>query len=537
MKVIKRDGRAVEYNNNKIKIAIEKANQEVSEEKRATSQEINQITDYIETLDKKRILVEDIQDIIEQKLMEIGKYELAKKYIVYRYTRALVRKQNTTDESILGLIKNTSSVSINGEDTPIIASVQRNLIAGEVSKDLTKRMLLPEKITKAHEDGVIHFHATDYFLQPIINSCLVNIADMLDNGTVINGQDIESPKSFQVACIVTTQIIAAIASSQYGEQYINVKHLGKYLRKSYEKLKTELKEFGNELSDELVEKLVDKRLKNELASGVQTIQYQINTLITTYGKAPIVTLILELDEKDEFIKENQMIVKEILKRRAEELKNNNKKGKEFSKFICIFQDEELIKLAKECNAQVNPQDIENYQYEGHFNQGVVSINLPQIALNSNKDEKIFWQLLDERLEICYEALMCRHYALLGIMSDVSPIHWQNGAIARLQTNERIDKLLKDGYSDITLGYVGVEQAVKVMLGEFVEEQNERNKLNGKIIKVLEDKAQKWKKMTGIDFVVCRDEDVESCFRLFEVDKVRYYRLLDENAIVNYLNRR
>lgn len=533
MKVIKRDGRAVEYNNNKIKIAIEKANQEVSEEKRATSQEINQITDYIETLDKKRILVEDIQDIIEQKLMEIGRYDLAKKYIVYRYTRALVRKQNTTDESILGLIKNASSVSINGEDTPIIASVQRNLIAGEVSKDLTKRMLLPEKITKAHEDGVIHFHATDYFLQPIINSCLVNIGDMLDNGTVINGQDIETPKSFQVACIVTTQIIAAIASSQYGEQYINVKHLGKYLRKSYEKLKNELKEFKTELSDELVEKLVDKRLKNELASGVQTIQYQINTLITTYGKAPIVTLILELDEKDEYIKENTMIVKEILKQRSEELKNNNKTGKEFSKFICNFEDEELINIAKKCNAQINIQDIENYQYEGHFNQGVVSINLPQIALDSNKDEKTFWKLLDERLEICYEALMCRHYALLGIMSDVSPIHWQNGAIARLQTNERIDKLLKDGYSDITLGYVGLEQTVKVMLGDLVEEQSEKNKLNAKIIKFLEDKVQKWKKMTGIDFVVCRDENVESCFSLFEVDKVKYGRVLNENDVKDY----
>lgn len=537
MKVIKRDGRAVEYNNNKIKIAIEKANQEVTQEKRATVQEINQITEYIETLDKKRILVEDIQDIIEQKLMEIGRYDLAKKYIVYRYTRALVRKQNTTDESILGLIKNASSVSINGEDTPIIASVQRNLIAGEVSKDLTKRMLLPEKITKAHEDGVIHFHATDYFLQPIINSCLVNIGDMLDNGTVINGQDIETPKSFQVACIVTTQIIAAIASSQYGEQYINIKHLGKYLRKSYEKFKTELKEFEKELSEECIEKLVNKRLKNELIAGVQTIQYQINTLITTYGKAPIVTLILELDEKDEYIKENMMIVKEILKQRVEEMKKSHLIGKEFSKFICKFicefQDEELINLAKECNAQVNSQDIGNYQYEGHFNQGIVSINLPQIAINSNKDEKVFWQLLDERLEICYDALMCRHYALLGIMSDVSPIHWQNGAIARLQANEKIDRLLKDGYSDITLGYIGLEQTVKMMLGDLYEEQCEKNRLNGKVIKVLEDKVQKWKKMTGINFVVCEDEDVESCFRLFEVDMVRYSRLLEENGIVDY----
>ena len=228
-----------------------------------------------------------------------------------------------------------------------------------------------------------------------------------------------------------------------------------------------------------------------------------------------------------------MIIKEILKQRSEELKNNKKTGKEFSKFICNFKDEELINIAKKCNAQINIQDIENYQYEGHFNQGVVSINLPQIALNSNKDEKVFWQLLDERLEICYEALMCRHYALLGIMSDVSPIHWQNGAIARLQTNERIDKLLKDGYSDITLGYVGIEQAVKVMLDDFGEEQNEKNKLKTNILKVLEDKVQKWKKMTGIDFITCIDENTESCFRLFELDKVKYCKVLNEYGVKNY----
>ena len=318
MKVIKRDGRAVEYNSTKISVAIEKANKEVSLDKRATVEEISQITSYIESLDKKRILVEDIQDIIEQKLMELGKYDLAKKYIVYRYTRALVRKQNTTDESILGLIKNSTGILGDGESLPVIASVQRNLIAGEVSKDLTKRILLPEKISKAHEDGIIHFHATDYFLQPIINSCLVNIGDMLDNGTVINEQKIESPKSFQVACIVTTQIIAAIASSQYGKQYINVKHLGKYLRKSYDKIKFELEELDDcDLSDKAIEKIAWKRLQNELSAGVQTIQYQINTLITTYGKSPLVTLILELDTNDEYAKENAMIFSEIFKQRYE----------------------------------------------------------------------------------------------------------------------------------------------------------------------------------------------------------------------------
>ena len=324
MKVIKRDGRAVDFDREKIQIAIEKANKEVKKNERATKEEIKEIINYIQELNKKRMLVEDIQDIIEQKLMEIGKYELAKKYIVYRYTRALVRKQNTTDESILGLIRNENKelAEENSNKNTVLASTQRDYIAGEVSRDLTRRMLLPEKITKANEEGVLHFHDADYFVQPIFNCCLINIGDMLDNGTVMNGKMIESPKSFQVACTVTTQIIAAVASNQYGGQSVDMKHLGKYLRKSYDKFKKELnKKYKGKLDDKIIEDIVDTRLKSELKAGVQTIQYQINTLMTTNGQSPFVTLFLHIEDDDEYRKENAMIIEEILTQRLEGIKN------------------------------------------------------------------------------------------------------------------------------------------------------------------------------------------------------------------------
>lgn len=539
MKVIKRDGRAVEYDSDKIIVAIEKANKEVSEEKRATSEEIANITKYIETLDKKRILVEDIQDIIEQKLMEIKKYDLAKKYIVYRYTRALVRKQNTTDESILGLIKNTNGVFDNQNDVPVIASVQRNLIAGEVSKDLTKRILLPEKITKAHDDGVLHFHATDYFLQPVINSCVVNIGDMLDNGTVINEQLIEVPRSFQVACIVTTQIIAACASSQYGGQFVNIKHLGKYLRKSYIKIKNELKELNSldncGLSDEVIEKIARKRLKNELASGVQTIKYQINTLVTAYRRTPLLTLILELEENDDYLEENVMIIEEILRQNCNDI---NKKHLEITKedderkyekleYVFLKSDElagekydELSNLAVKCGIKTTlPKRLledEKYKNEGSFNQGRVSINLHQIAKIAEGNEEIFWKLLDERLSICYEALMCRHYALLGTVSDVSPIHWQYGAIARLEPGEKIDRLLKDEYSTITLGYVGLEGLGRLLNGQEYS-QKEEDVFEKKMLKYMEDTVARWKKIAGVEFVLSETRCKSVCERFEKTD--------------------
>ena len=475
MKVIKRDGRAVDYNRDKIITAIEKANKEVKPRERANKTEIKEITKYIEELNKKRILVEDIQDIIEEKLMAIQKYELAKKYIVYRYTRALVRKQNTTDESILGLIRNENKelAEENSNKNTMLASTQRDYIAGEVSRDLTRRILLPEKISKAHEDGILHFHDMDYFVQPIFNCCLINIQDMLDNGTVMNGKMIESPKSFQVACTVTTQIIASVASNQYGGQSVDLKHLGKYLRRSKEKFTKELqKKYKDKLDKKLIESLVMDRVKRELSAGVQTIQYQINTLMTTNGQSPFVTLFLNLEKDDPYIEENAMIIEEVIKQRYQGIKNESGVyiTPAFPKLVYVLDEHNclkggkydyLTKLAVKCSSKrMYPDYISakkmrenyegnvfspmgcrsflapwkdengNYKFEGRYNQGVVSINLPQIAIVADGDEEKFWKLFDERLEICYEALMCRHYALLGTKADTSPVHWSNSKIRK-----------------------------------------------------------------------------------------------------------
>ena len=579
MKVIKRDGRAVDYDREKIEIAIEKANKEVKPRERASKQDIKNIIKYIEELDKKRILVEDIQDIIEQKLMEIQKYELAKRYIVYRYTRALVRKQNTTDESILGLIRSTNKdvMEENSNKNAVVASTQRDLIAGEVSKDLTKRILLPEKVTKAHEEGVLHFHDADYFLQPIFNCCLINIGDMLDNGTVMHGKLIESPKSFQVACTVMTQIIAAVASSQYGGQSVDISHLGKYLRKSYNKFKKELQEeYENDLSSEMIESLVEKRVKAELSAGVQTIQYQINTLMTTNGQSPFVTIFLNLKKDDPYIKENAMIIEEILKQRIQGIKNE--KGvyvtPAFPKLIYVLDEHNclrggeydyLTKLAVKCSAKrlypdyisakkmrenyegnvfspmgcrsfLSPWKDEkgNYKFEGRFNQGVVSINLPQIAIIADGDEKKFWELLDERLELCYEALMCRHYALLGTSAEVSPIHWKYGAIARLKPGEKIDKLLKDGYSTISLGYIGIYEMTKLMKG-VSHTTEEGHDFAIKVMKRLKKATDDWKAKTGIGFGLYGTPAESLCYRFAKIDKEKFGVIKDVTDKGYYTN--
>ena len=570
MKVIKRDGRAVDYNKEKIVTAIEKANKEVRTKQRASKEEIKEIINYIEELDKKRILVEDIQDIIEQKLMDYKKFELAKRYIVYRYTRALVRKQNTTDESILGLIKNQNKelAEENSNKNTVLASTQRDYIAGEVSRDLTKRMLLPEKITKAHEDGILHFHDADYFLQPIFNCCLINIGDMLDNGTVMNGKLIESPKSFQVACTVTTQIIAEVASNQYGGQSVDLKHLGKYLRKSKEKFKKELESnYAGKLPQEIIDSIVEKRLKTELSAGVQTIQYQINTLMTTNGQSPFVTLFLNLDEENEYIEENAMIIEEILKQRYEGIKNE--KGvyitPAFPKLIYVLYEHNclkggkydyLTKLAVKCSSKrlypdyisakkmrenyegnvfspmgcrsfLSPWKDENgkYKFEGRFNQGVVSINLPQIGIIADGDEEKFWKLLDERLELCFEALMCRHYALLGTNSDTSPIHWKYGAIARLKAGEKIDKLLKNGYSTISLGYIGIYEVTKLMKG-VSHTTEEGHEFAVRVMKHLREKTDKWKEETGIGFGLYGTPAESLCYRFAKIDKEKFGEIKD-----------
>ena len=579
MKVIKRDGRVVDYDRTKVATAIQKANEEVRRKEKASKEDINTITSYIEELEKKRMLVEDIQDIIEEKLMELGKYELAKKYIVYRYTRALVRKSNTTDESILGLIRNTNKevMDENSNKNAVMASTQRDLIAGEVSKDLTWRMLLPEKISKAEQEGVLHFHDADYFIQPIFNCCLINIGDMLDNGTVMNGKMIESPKSFQVACTVTTQIIASVASNQYGGQSVDLRHLGKYLRKSKEKFNKELKEqFGKELDEKIIEKIAEKRLKAELSAGVQTIQYQINTLMTTNGQSPFVTLFLHLEEGDEYIEENAMIIEEVLKQRYQGIKNSAGVyiTPAFPKLVYVLDEfnslkggkyDYLTKLAVKCSSKrMYPDYISakkmrenyegnvfspmgcrsflapwkdengNYKFEGRFNQGVVSINLPQIGIVADGDEAKFWKEFDERLELCKEALMCRHYALLGTSADISPVHWRYGAIARLGQGEKIDKLLYGGYSSISLGYIGLYEVTKIMTG--VSHTDPKGKEFAKrVMQKLNDAVSKWKAETNIGFALYGTPAESLCYKFARIDKERFGTIEDVTDKGYYTN--
>ncbi|MFR8232883.1 MAG: anaerobic ribonucleoside-triphosphate reductase [Clostridia bacterium] len=579
MKVIKRDGRAVDYDRAKIQVAIEKANTEVKPRERASKEDIKKIIEYIEELNKKRMLVEDIQDIIEEKLMEIEKYELAKKYIVYRYTRALVRKQNTTDETILGIIRNDNKelAEENSNKNTLLASTQRDYIAGEVSRDLTKRLLLPEKIAKADAEGILHFHDADYFVQPIFNCCLINIEDMLDNGTVMNGKMIESPKSFQVACTVTTQIIAAVASNQYGGQSVDLIHLGKYLRKSYNKFKKEIEtKYKGKVSDDIIEDLVDTRLKSELKAGVQTIQYQINTLMTTNGQSPFVTLFLHLEEGDPYIKENAMIIEEVLRQRYEGIKNEAGVyvTPAFPKLVYVLDEfnslkggkyDYLTKLAVKCSAKrmypdyisakkmrenyegnvfspmgcrsfLSPWKDENgkYKFEGRFNQGVVSINLPQIAIIADGDEEKFWKLLDERLELCKEALMCRHYALLGTHSDISPVHWQYGAIARLKKGEKIDKLLYGGYSTMSLGYIGIYEMTKLMTGVSHTEQKGHD-FAIKVMKHLREMTDKWKEETNIGFALYGTPAESLCYKFARVDKEKFGTIKDVTDKGYYTN--
>lgn len=570
MYVVKRDGRVVDYDRNKILLAIRKANLVVGKEEAVSEEKIEQIIAGIEALGKGKMQVEEIQDIIEQKLMEEGKFVLAKTYIIYRYTRELVRKANTTDDSIMSLIhqSNKDVMEENSNKNAYIASTQRDLIAGEVSKDLTRRVLLPEEISKAHEEGVLHFHDADYFIQPIFNCCLINIGDMLDNGTVMNGKLIESPKSFQVACTVVTQIIAAVASSQYGGQSVDVRHLGKYLRISREKYRRRYTEkFGDTISPEVMEKLVEERLKDELRSGVQTIQYQINTLMTTNGQSPFVTLFLNLDKNDPYIKENAIIIEEILRQRLEGIKNE--KGvyvtPAFPKLIYVLDEhnclqggpyDHITRLAVRCSAKrmypdyisakkmrenyegnvfscmgcrsfLTPWKDENgeYKFEGRFNQGVVSLNLPQIGILAKGDEEYFWQLLEERLALCFEALMCRHRSLEGTLSDVSPVHWQYGAIARLKKGEKIDKLLHGGYSTISLGYIGLYEVTKLMTGvSHTEPGGEEFAM--KLMNRLRKATDTWKETTGIAFGLYGTPAESLCYRFASIDKKRFGEIKD-----------
>lgn len=579
MKVIKRDGSTADFDSGKIIVAIQKANQVVEPEDRIEQERIEAIARYVESKNRMRLLVEDIQDLVEHQLMDEGKFNLAKAYIIYRYTRALVRKANTTDESILSLIRNSNKdvMEENSNKNAVMASTQRDLIAGEVSKDLTRRLILPEKISKAHDEGVLHFHDADYFVQPIFNCCLINVGDMLDNGTVMNGKLIESPKSFQVACTVVTQIIASVASSQYGGQSVDIRHLGKYLRRSYDKFKRTIQdEVGDSVSEEVIERLIKRRLQDELRSGVQTIQYQINTLMTTNGQSPFVTIFLNLQADDEYLPENAMIVEEILRQRLEGIKND--KGvfvtPAFPKLVYVLDEHNCLKggkydyitkLAVKCSAKrLYPDYIsakkmrENYEgnvfapmgcrsflaawkdangeykFEGRFNQGVVSLNLPQIGILSQGDEEKFWPLLDERLQLCYEALMCRHDALKGIRSDVSPVHWQYGAIARLEKGEVIDKYLEKGYSTISLGYIGLYEMTKMMKG-VSHTTPEGKEFALRVMNYLRAACDKWKQQTGLGFALYGTPAESLCYRFARIDKERFGTIPDVTDKGYYTN--
>ena len=566
MKVVKRDGREVEFDANKIKVAIRKANNEVDIIERVSEEKIDNIVQDI--VNKNINNVEDIQDFIEKNLVELGLYKLSKKYIVYRYTRSLVREANTTDESILSLVKNSNKEvgEENSNKNSSVASTQRDLIAGEVSKDLTRRILLPKRISDAHNNGVLHFHDSDYFIQNIFNCCLVDIKNMFEYGTVMNGKLIETPKSFQVACTVMTQIIAAVASGQYGGQSINISHLGKYLRYSRDKYYNRYKKEFSELNEEMINRLVEERIKEELRSGVQTIQYQINTLMTTNGQSPFVTLFLDIDSEKEYQDEVALIIEEILKQRYEGIKNEEGVyvTSAFPKLVYVLNEDNIFKggkydyltdiaikcsskrmypdyisskIMKEnyegnvfspmgCRSFLSPYKDEKgeYKFEGRFNQGVVSLNLVQIALLSKTEEEYF-KLLEDRLDLCFEALMMRHNRLKGTLSDISPIHWQYGAIARLKKGEKIDKYLMDGYSTISLGYIGIYEATKLITGETHTTEKGRT-FAIKVMKKLENTVNKWKKDTGIGFGLYGTPAESLCYRFAKIDKEKFGSIKD-----------
>lgn len=576
--ITKRSGNKVAFDAKKIYNAVSAANKEVPPEHTLSEAQLQTITEMVTkqvTSSPDDIGVEEIQDFVEIAIMSVRGYEVAQKYIRYRHKRELARRANTTDDNILTLIRgtNTEMNDENSNKNTKMGSTQRDYIAGITSRDLTERVLLPEKIVKAHRDGVLHFHDADYFIQPIFNCCLINIGDMLDNGTVMNGKLIESPKSFQVACTVMTQIIASVASSQYGGQSVDVSHLGKYLRKSRDKiirrLKEECGEYLHMLPQDVIDHMVESRLRKELESGVQTIQYQINTLMTTNGQAPFVTIFMNLQKDDPYLEENAMIVEEILRQRLQGIKNE--KGvyitPAFPKLVYVLDElnclqggkyDYITRLAVKCSAKrMYPDYISakkmrelyegnvfspmgcrsflttwkdedgNYKFEGRFNQGVVSINLPQIGLivsdggkNIPESEDEFWKLLDERLELCYEALMCRHKALLGTKSDISPIHWQYGAIARLKKGEVIDPYLKNNYSTLSLGYIGIYELTKLVKG-CSQTTAEGKDFAIRVMTHLRDTCYKWRAGTGLGFSLYGTPAESLCYRFAEIDKIKF----------------
>ncbi len=556
MKVIKRNSSEVTFDISKIITAITKANEAVEEDARLTPMQIKRIAEAVELSCirmNRAPEVEEIQDLVESQIMAHGAYEVAKKYITYRYTRALVRRSNTTDEKILSLIEccNEEAKQENANKNPTVNSVQRDYMAGEVSRDITTRLLLPEDIVQAHEEGIIHFHDADYYAQHMHNCDLVNLEDMLQNGTVISGTMIERPHSFSTACNIATQIIAQVASNQYGGQSISLTHLAPFVQVSREKItravKEEMASIGTTLNDEQLSKIVEKRLREEISKGVQTIQYQVVTLLTTNGQAPFVTVFMYLGEarNEQEKKDLAIIIEETLLQRYQGVKNEEGVyvTPAFPKLIYVLEEQNihedspyyyLTKLSAKCTARrmvpdyisekkmlelkvdkngeghcytcmgcrsfLTPYVDENGKpkYYGRFNQGVVTINLPDVALSSGGNIEKFWKIFDERLELCHKALMCRHERLKGTRSDVAPILWQYGALARLKKGEPIDKLLYGGYSTISLGYAGLYECVKYMTGKSHTDPA-ATPFALSVMQYLNDACKKWKAEHNIDF--------------------------------------
>ena len=584
MKVIKRDGTIVEYDREKIRTAIQKANKEVSRKEKATDAEIEEIMVYIEDLKKARILVEDIQDLIEQKLMELGKYELAKRYITYRYTRALVRKANTTDQSIKELIEGESEYwnNENSNKNAKIVTTQRDYLAGITSTDITRRFLLPEDVVKAHDEGIIHFHDADYFAQNALHNCdLINLEDMLQNGTNINGVMIEKPHKFLTAMTIATQIITAVNSSQYGGVTVTMTHLAPFVRDSYNYYLKKYQE--RNLPQDQVEKFAKEDLAKEVKDGVQTFQYQINSMTTTNGQAPFLSVCMYLGETEEYKTELAMIIEEILKQRILGMKNE--KGvyitPAFPKLLYVLEEDNihenskywyLTELAAKCTSKrmvpdyisekkmkelkidkngdgqcypcmgcrsfltpyVDPK-TNKPKYYGRFNQGVVTINLVDVALSSGKDLKKFWKIYDERLELCHKALQIRHERLAKATSDVAPILWQNGALARLPKGASIHPLLHGGYSTISLGYAGLYECVKYMTGDSHTDGAEGERFGLEVMQKLNDKCKEWKEAEDIDYSVYGTPIESTTYKFAKCLQKRFGKIkgiTDRNYITN-----
>ena len=550
MQVVKRNGNIVDFDPSKIAGAIQKANETVKEKERASKKEIQEIVDYIKNINKNRILVEDIQDLVEEKLMDFKHFELAKKYIIYRYTRALVRKSNTTDQSIKELIDGENEYwnTENSNKNARIVTTQRDYLAGITSTDITRRFLLPEDIVRAHDEGIIHFHDADYFAQNALHNCdLINLEDMLQNGTNINGVMIEKPHKFLTAMTIATQIITAVTSSQYGGATVTMTHLAPFVRESYNRY---LKKYRDrKLSEEQCVQFAKEDVLREIKDGVQTFQYQVNSMTTTNGQAPFLSVCLYLGETEEYKEELALIIEEVLKQRIEGMKNE--KGvfitPAFPKLLYVLEEDNihenskywyLTELAAKCTAKrmvpdyisekimkqlkidkngngncypcmgcrsfltpyVDPK-TNKPKYYGRFNQGVVTINLVDVALSSNGDFDNFWKIFDERLELCHRALQIRHERLAHVTSDVAPILWQHGALARLQKGESVHPLLHGGYSTISLGYAGLYECVKYMTGHSHTDNGEGKEFGIKVMQHLNDKCKEWKEAEDMDYSV------------------------------------